>query len=156
MRRRKNWKQIDRLQFASKTSSAEIRSNNSGRFTLLKSHIPWHLPTSSCSSCHRARVAVTNLLLIHLTSSWCCTYQPPPAPPAIQLVLHLPTSSRTTCHPAGVSLTNQPPPALFSIVLAFQLTQLVVSGLQSNRRTSPRWREALIEPVYSSTQAQPK
>ena len=32
--------QIDRLLFASKTSPAETRSNNSGRYTLLKSHIP--------------------------------------------------------------------------------------------------------------------
>ena len=33
--------QIDRLLPASKTSPAETRSNNSGRCTLLKSHIPW-------------------------------------------------------------------------------------------------------------------
>ena len=32
--------QVDRLLSASKTSPAETRSNNSGRYTLLKSHIP--------------------------------------------------------------------------------------------------------------------
>ena len=31
---------VDRLLSASKTSPAETRSNNSGRYTLLKSHIP--------------------------------------------------------------------------------------------------------------------
>ena len=35
--------QIDRLLSASKTSPAETRSNNSGRYTLLKSHIPWEV-----------------------------------------------------------------------------------------------------------------
>ena len=33
--------QIDRLLSASKTFSAETRSSNSGRYTLIKSHIPW-------------------------------------------------------------------------------------------------------------------
>ena len=33
--------QIDRLLSTSKTSPSERRSNNSGRYTLLKSHIPW-------------------------------------------------------------------------------------------------------------------
>ena len=33
--------QVDRLLFASKTSPAETRSSNSGRYTLLKSHLSW-------------------------------------------------------------------------------------------------------------------
>ena len=33
--------QLNRLLFSSKTSPTETRSNNSGRYTILKSHIPW-------------------------------------------------------------------------------------------------------------------
>ena len=33
--------QVDRLLSAFKISPAETRSNMSGRYTLLKSHIPW-------------------------------------------------------------------------------------------------------------------
>ena len=36
--------QLGRLLSASKTSPAGTRSNNSGRYTLVKSHIPWVHP----------------------------------------------------------------------------------------------------------------
>ena len=42
--------QNNRMQAASKTFPAETHSNNSGRYTLLKSHIPWSIVSKEAHS----------------------------------------------------------------------------------------------------------
>ena len=56
--------QIDRLLSASKTSPAETRSNNSGWYTFLKSHIPW-VSSHTTPNVNRLIRTKINLILIY-------------------------------------------------------------------------------------------